>query len=429
MTDLTSRDFFRDKQLIDDPYPYFEALRTKCPVLHEDHHDVTMVTGWQEAVDIYNDADTFSSCISVTGPFPGFPVPLEGDDVTELIKEHRDEIPFSDQLPTLDPPTHTNHRALMMRLITPKRLKENEDAMWQIADEMLDEFLAPGQGEFVSGFAGPFTLRVIADLLGVPDEDRDGLIERLKRGTHGSGLGSTDDKTLAHTPMEYLYEVFATYVEDRRREPRDDVLTGLATAAFPDGSTPDVGDVVRVATNVFSAGQETTVRLLGTALKVLGERPDIQQALRADRSLIPNFIEEALRIESPVKGDFRLSRVPITLGDNELAAGTTVMVLNGAANRDPRRFEDPDTFDPDRKNARQHLAFGRGIHSCPGAPLARAETRVAIERLLDRTADIRISEEHHGSAGNRRYRYIPTYILRGLTELHLEFTLSGHDGR
>jgi cytochrome P450 family 150 subfamily A5 len=429
VTDLTSRDFFRDDQLIDDPYPYFEALRRKCPVVREDHHGVTMVTGWQEAVDIYNDADTFSSCTSVTGPFPGFPVPLEGDDVTELIEEHRDELPFSDQLPTLDPPTHTNHRALMMRLITPKRLKENEDAMWQIADRMLGDFLAPGEGEFINGFAGPFTLRVIADLLGVPDEDREGLIERLRRGRHGGGLGSTDEKTLSHTPMEYLYEVFATYVEDRRREPRDDVLTGLATATFPDGSTPDVSDVVRVATNVFSAGQETTVRLLGTALKVLGEQPDIQQALRADRSLIPNFIEEALRIESPVKGDFRLSRVPITLADNELGAGTTVMVLNGAANRDPRRFEDPDTFDPVRKNARQHLAFGRGIHSCPGAPLARAETRVAIERLLDRTADIRISEKKHGPAGDRRFRYIPTYILRGLTELHLEFTLTGDDGR
>jgi cytochrome P450 len=348
VTDLTSRDFFRDDQLIDDPYPYFEALRRKCPVAREDRHGVTMVTGWQEAVDIYNDAETFSSCTAVTGPFPGFPVPLEGDDVTELIEKHRDELPFSDQLPTLDPPTHTNHRALMMRLITPKRLKENEDAMWQIADDMLGDFLAPGEGEFINGLAGPFTLRVIADLLGVPDEDRDGLIERLRRGTHGGGLGSTDEKTLSHTPMEYLYEVFATYVEDRRREPRDDVLTGLATATFPDGSTPEVGDVVRVATNVFSAGQETTVRLLGTALKVLGERPDIQRALRADRSLIPNFIEEALRIESPVKGDFRLSRVPITLGDNDLTAGTTVMVLNGAANRDPRRFEDPDTFDPVR---------------------------------------------------------------------------------
>jgi cytochrome P450 len=310
-----------------------------------------------------------------------------------------------------------------MRLITPKRLKENEDAMWRLADEVLDDFLTGGEGEFIKDFAAPFTLLVIADLLGIPDEDREDFVNGIQQHS-GGGIGSTSKGALAHSPLEFLYGQFATYVEDRRREPRDDVLTGLATATFPDGSIPDVGDVARVATNVFSAGQETTVRLLGTALKVLGDQPDIQRQLREDRSLLPNFIEEALRIEGPIKGDFRLSRVPVTIGETELGAGTTVMVINGAANRDPRRFTDPDTFDPARKNARQHLAFGRGIHSCPGAPLARAETRVGLERLLDRTTDIRISEGHHGPAGDRRYQYIPTYILRGLTSLHLEFDLA-----
>ncbi|ORA36484.1 cytochrome P450 [Mycobacterium aquaticum] len=421
--DPTGIDFFRDERLVDNPYPYFEALRDKCPVSREDHYGVTMVTGWDEAVAVYNDEETFSSCISVTGPFPGFPVPLEGrsaDEVTELIDKHRNELPFSDQLPTLDPPTHTDHRSLLMRLITPKRLKENEDAMWQLADVVLDTYLATGKGDFIKGFASPFTLLVIADLLGIPADDRAGFVEGIKQHS-GGGVGSTSKESLSHSPLEFLYGQFSEYVADRRANPREDVLTGLAEATFPDGSVPDVGDVARVATNVFSAGQETTVRLLSTALKVLGEQPDIQRRLREDRSLIPNFIEEALRIESPVKGDFRLSRCPVTVGDAELSAGTTVMVLNGAANRDPRRFQDPDTFDPARKNARQHLAFGRGIHSCPGAPLARAETRVGIERLLDRTTDIRISEAEHGPAGARRYTYIPTFILRGLTELHLEF--------
>ena len=192
---------------------------------------------------------------------------------------------------------------------------------------------------------------------------------------------------------------------------------------------PEVGDVVRVATNVFSAGQETTVRLLSTALKVIGDQPDIQRKLREDRSLLPNFIEECLRIESPVKGDFRLSRVPTTVGEQAVGAGCTVMVINGAANRDPRRFEDPDTFDPSEE--RPPAPCLRPRHpQCPGAPLARAETRVGLERLLDRTTDIRISEAHHGPAGDRRYQYIPTYILRGLTELHLEFDLveSSRDG-
>lgn len=424
----SSPDFFADARLVDDPYPYLAALRIRCPVTREDHHNVTMVTGWQEAVDVYNDAETWSSCISVTDPFPGFPVPLEGERVSEQIEKHRDELPFSDQLPTLDPPTHTDHRALLMRLITPKRLKENEDAMWELGDHVLDDYLCDGSGEFIEGFAEPFTFLVIADLLGIPSEDRSELIASMRQHAD-DGLGSTGEGSLSHSPLGFLYSRFTSYIEDRRREPRADVLTGLATATFPDGSTPHVSEVARVATNVFSAGQETTVRLLSTAVKILAESSAIQRSLRDDRSLIPNFIEETLRFESPVKGDFRLTRFPTNVGGVELSAGTTAMVLNGAANRDPRRFEFPDVFDPARRNARQHLAFGRGIHSCPGAPLARAETRVAIERLLDRTLDIRISEDEHGRPDGRRYRYVPTYILRGLTELHLEFSPASDRGQ
>jgi cytochrome P450 len=417
-------DFFRDQTLVADPYPYFEFMREQCPVRREPNHDVVMVTGYDEAIAVYHDTETFSSCNSVTGPFPGFPVPLVGDDVSDLIAEHRDELPMSDQLPTLDPPVHTAHRGLLMRLITPKRLKENEAFMWRLADRTIDEFAGAGACEFVTQYAGPFAMLVVADLLGVPEEDHE--IFRAALGPRpGRTIGSTGHDELSLNPLEFLYQRFSTYVEDRRGEPRADVLTGLATATFPDGSTPEVIDVVRIAANLFAAGQETTVRLLATALLLLGERPDLQQQMRDERDRIPNFVEEALRFESPIKGDFRLSRVPSTLGGIDVPAGTTVMVLNGAANRDPRRFENPDEFDVGRANARQHIAFGHGVHTCPGAPLARAEARVSLERILDRLGDIRISEAEHGPAGARRYQYAPTYILRGLSRLHLKFTEVG----
>ncbi len=262
---------------------------------------------------------------------------------------------------------------------------------------------------------------MIADLLGVPEADHPKFLERL--GGRGN-VGSTEG-AMTHNPLEFLYEQFSAYVEDRRREPRGDVLTGLASATFPDGSLPEVIDVVRIAANLFAAGQETTVRLLGAAFQLMGERPDLQQLLRRERDRVPNFIEETLRIESPVKGDFRLARTGTTVGGVDVPAGTTLMVLNGAANRDPRHFEDPTEFQVDRANARQHLAFGFGIHACPGSPLARAETRVSIERLLDRMADIRISEAEHGPPDARRYEYAPTFILRGLQQLHLEYTPVG----
>ncbi|SBS70839.1 Cytochrome P450 [uncultured Mycobacterium sp.] len=426
MTDVDSVNFFMDRDVVADPYPYLEALQARCPVSREPHKGVWMVTGWEEATEVAGDADRFSSCIAVTGPFPGFPVPVEGrDDVAELIAAHRDELPFNDQLPALDPPVHTDHRALLMRLITPKRLKENEDGMWTMVDRVLDDFLVGSGGELISGFAQPFTLVIIADLLGVPDADRDEFLAEMQRGGHhGGGIGSVKGESLAKSPLEYLYDKFIAYIEDRRANPRGDVLSEMAAATFPDGSVPDPGDVARVAANLYSAGQETTVRLLSAALQIIGDRPDIQAQLRADRSKVGNFIEEALRFEGPVKGDFRLSTVPVTLGGVDVPSGSTLMIVQAAANRDPRRFADPNTFDPARSNARQHIAFGRGIHSCPGAPLARAEARVALERLLDRTTDIRISEEHHGPADARKYNYVPTYILRGLTELHLEFDLA-----
>jgi cytochrome P450 family 150 subfamily A5 len=424
VTDFDAIDFFRDSAFIADPYPYFEFLREQCPVRREPHHEVVMVTGYEEAISVFHDTETFSSCNSVTGPFPGFPVPLEGDDVSALIEQHRDELPFSDQLPTLDPPTHTAHRALLMRLITPKRLRENEAFMWRLADRQIGEFISNGECEFASEFASPFALLVIADLLGVPETDHEMFRSELAARRPSRAIGSTET-AMEHSPLEFLYARFTDYVEDRRRNPREDVMTGLATATFPDGSRPEVIDVVRVAVNLFAAGQETTVRLLVGAFQLLGERPELQDLLRAERDRIPNFVEEMLRFESPIKGDFRLSRVAATVGGVDIAAGTTVMVLNGAANRDPRRFEHADQFEIDRTNARQHIAFGHGIHSCPGAPLARAEGCVSVERLLARMHDISISETHHGPPDARRYEYAPTYILRGLKRLHLKFTPIG----
>jgi len=421
-----TEDFFRDDdQLLVDPYPYFESLRAQCPVTREPYHDVVMITGYEEVMAVYNDAETFSSCTAVTGPFPGFPVPLEGDDISALIEEHRDELPMSDQLPTLDPPKHTDHRALLMRLITPKRLRGNEEFMWRLADRQLDTFLSRGECEFIGEFASPFAMLVIADLLGVPEEDHPRFVAALLHGQADHGMiGSTSEDGIALSPLEYLYQQFTSYVEDRRLTPGEDVLTGLATATFPDGSIPEVIDVVRVAANLFAAGQETTVRLLGSALQLIAEDPDLQQLLREERHRIPNFIEETLRMESPIKGDFRLSKVPTTVGGVDLPAGTTVMLVNAAANRDPRRFDDPATFDSERENARHHLAFGRGIHTCPGAPLARTEARVSLERILDRTTEIRLSDEKHGPAGARHFQYVPTFILRGVTRLFLEFTPS-----
>jgi cytochrome P450 len=421
MPEFDAVDFFRARPLYQDPYPYYEYLRAHGPVWREPHHDVVMVTGYDEVIAVLNDTVNFSSCNTVIGPWARFPVPLEGDDVSDVIEAHRDGLPFSDQLPSFDPPKHTAHRALLMRLITPKRLRENEEFMWRLADRQLDEFLARGRCEFVAEYANPFTLLVIADLLGVPEADHDTFRAELqgsdRERMHGAGGGD-----LHHQPLGFLYDRFTAYIEDRRRDPRPGVMTELATARFPDGTLPAVHDVMLIAANLFAAGQETTARMLSTALRYLAEQPELQAALRADRSLVPALVEEVVRVESPIQGNFRLSRRAVTVGDVEIPPGTTVMVIEGAANRDPSQFDAPASLHLDRANGRQHVGFGFGVHACAGAPLARAEGRVSLERILDRMLDIRVNESEHGAPDARRYHYTPIYMLRGLEALHLEFT-------
>jgi cytochrome P450 len=425
-TNFDQVDFFSDASLLDDPYPYFEHLRSKCPVTPLPHHGVVAVSGHEEATDVYRNAETFSSCNSVIGPFATFPEPLEGDDVSPIIERYRHQLPMNEHMVTMDPPQHTQERALLMRLITPKRLKQNEDFMWRLADRQLDEVLDEGRCEFISAYSKPFAMLAVADLLGVPESEHQRFREGFGLSASPGELGGTEGPGL--NALDWLDDYFATYVEDRRRQPRKDVLTDLALATYPDGSTPDVTAVVRSATFLFAAGQETTARLLATAMRYLCDYPQLQDELREHRERIPDFIEETLRIESPVKADFRLARRATTVGGVEIRPGTPVMLLNGAANRDPRRFECPAEFRLDRANAKEHIAFGRGAHACPGGPLARAEGRISLERILDRMRNIRLSEEHHGPAAARHFEYEPTWVLRGLRQIHIEFT-PAHDER
>ena len=420
MTDFTTIDYFSDESVAADTYPYFDFLLEGRRVWREPYHEVVMVAGHEEVLAVMRDTASFSNCNIVAGPSFRFPVELTGDDVTDLVEAHRDEVPMSDQIITFDPPKHTAHRGLLMGLITPKRLKENEEFMWRLADRQLDQVLPAGHCEFIEDFAQPYTLLVIADLLGVPESDHPSLLREAGMGRRLVSE-SGEDEGVPHHPLDFLYGYFSERIEQLRNEPRGDVLTGMAQATFPDGSIPEPMDVARIAANLFAAGQETTVRLLSTALRLICDQPGLQQQLRGNRKLIPRFIEETLRLESPIKGAFRLALKTTTLAGVEIPAGTTVMLLHGATGRDPRRFECPAELRIDRPNVRQHISFGHGIHTCPGAPLARAEGRVVMERLFDRTTEIRVSEAAHGPAGARRYDYLPTYMIHGLTKLNLEF--------
>ena len=251
------------------------------------HLGVVAVTGYDETSEVYRDNETFSSCNSVIGPFATFPVPLDGDDVNDIVDRYRDQLPMHEHMVTMDPPDHTRERALLMRLITPKRLKDNEAIHVAARREQLDEFVGEGRCEFISAYTQPFAMLVVADLLGVPEEDhqrfRDGFGLTGTVGEVGAGEGGSPGEN----PLAWLDEWFTEYIEDRRRQPRKDVLTDLALATYPDGTTPEVSAVVRTSTFLFAAGQETSARLLAAALKHLAEHPELQDELRADRNGSP----------------------------------------------------------------------------------------------------------------------------------------------
>ncbi len=422
MTDFSTLDFYTDTSLVENPYPFFEYLRSQGPITPlPTRNNALAVTGYKEAIEILNDPVIFSSGNAATGPNPELPFEPEGDDITEQLNEHRDELIANGLVVCKDGEEHNKHRSLMMSLFTPTRLKANEEFMEKLTDKLLNDFVDQGKCNLIADYATPFATLVIADLLGIPDEDRITFCEKLgpPPGAVADDVSYEDSQVLG---MTFLFEYFGQYISDRMEEPKGDILSQFAQAKFPDGSAPELGDLVWISAFLFGAGQDTTARLLGACLRVFCENPELQEQVRNDRSLIPSFIEEVVRYEGAVKCAHRLATKTTTVAGVEIKAGTHVALLYGACNRDPREFEAPEQIILNRPNARKHLGFGRGKHTCAGAPLAKAEVTISLNRILDRMADIRLSEEHHGKEGERRFNYEPIYTLRALKDLHIEFT-------
>lgn len=419
--DPTERDYFTDQSVLLDPYEYFEEIRAKGPVYQLRNRDILVVTGYEEAVEVLGNARDFSSIIGVPGA--AFPLPFEpqSDDISEELEAQRNYFPGGNLVVTFDDARHTDMRSILNRLFLPSRLKANLEFMEEFADELVREAVARGGCEVVNGMATPYVTLVIADLLGVPAEDRELFREAIDAVPPVGKLGDEGNPAL-EAVMQFLGEYFARYIQDRRNNPRDDVLTTLATATYPDGSTPDLMDVVSQAAFLFAAGQDTSAKLLSNSLRHIIERPGLQEKLRQNTDLIPSLLEEVLRLEGSTKATFRVARRKTRIGDIEVPAGKRVVVALAAANRDPRRWEDPADFQFDRPRIREHLAFSRGPHTCVGAPLARAEVRVMLERFFEHTSDIKLSEEKHGKPGHRHLEYEPSFIIRGLANLYLDLT-------
>jgi cytochrome P450 len=413
------RDFFTDHSVLNDPYDYFEEMFTKSPVLQLKDRDVVIVTGFEESLEVLRNTQDFSSAIAPTGA--GVPLPFEpkGDDITAQIEAHRAQMLGANLLVAYDDTPHSFSRSILNRLFTPSRLKANEDFMRDYADKLARDAVAKGRCELINDIATPYVTLVIADLLGVPEGDRE-LFRQVIDAAPPPGNMDADDKPTSVSPLEYMAGFFVKYIQERRAAPRADVLNDLASAKYPDDSSPEVMELVRLATFLFGAGQDTSAKLIGNSMRFLVEVPGLQQQLRDNRALIPAFLEEALRLEGSTKATFRVARKKTKIGAMDIPAGKRVVVALAAANRDPRRWENPKEFKLDRPRIKEHLAFGRGAHVCAGAPLARTEVRVLFDRFLEHTAEITFAEDKHGKPGNRQLHYEPSFIIRGLAKLHID---------
>jgi len=347
-----------------DPYPTYQALRDDHPVYWSHASRSWVLSRHADVGAALDDPGTFSSASGI------YPTP-RGIDMTQL---------FLPMMIMTDPPRHSQLRTLVSRAFTPRRISRLEAGVDTLANQLLDDATAGTECNVVTEVAGPLPAMVIADLLGVPGTDRHQFREwstalvqaRPDEQPGGPGM----------TAAAALYSYFEAFLEQRRQEPKDDLLSDLVGAEV-NGQRLSQDELLGFCLLLLVAGHETTSNLISNGTVILAQNTAARERLVADPTLIPQAVEELLRFDSPVQGLSRTLTRSVTIHDTSLEAGDNVLLLYGSANRDERAFPNPDTFDIDRTVDNQ-LAFGHGIHFCLGAALARLEARIAFTGLLQR---------------------------------------------
>ena len=394
---------------LEDPYPAYEQLRREAPVAELPGTGMWLVTRHADILDALSRPEDFSSHL-VGLLYVG----ADGD--ATLVDAGGGEGGAVDVLATTDPPDHTAHRKFVSTAFTNRRMADLEPSVRAFVETQLANGLhtglESGRIDWVADVALPMPITIVAGVLGLPVADTDRLQFWSDRGIELlSGLATPEQLLECSRDIADFTAYLIARIVEAKTSTADTVVATLGRAAR-DGELTDL-EAASMLLQLVSAGSDSTSSLVGSAARLLAEQPELQDALRADPTSIPAFVEEAVRLESPFRGHFRVAARDTELGGVPIAAGTRMMLLWGAANRDPDAFADPTSVDLDRSAHERHVAFGRGIHFCVGAPLARLETRVALEVLLERTRSFRLADDappHH----------IPSLFVRRLADLELE---------
>ncbi|MGH9271323.1 MAG: cytochrome P450, partial [Ilumatobacteraceae bacterium] len=320
-----------------------------------------------------------------------------------------------------DPPDHVRQRKLVNRAFTPPKVRALEPRIYEVAHQLVDDFADRGHAELVHDYGVLLPLTIIAECLGVADDE----LPKFKQWSDdfvaiiGNHDMDRDQLRALLLSQNEFFVYFGRKVEERRANPHDDLISDVVHATLDGEPLPDE-EVLAMLNQFLVAGNETTTKLIASAVRILLEQPDTMQRLRDDPSLIPGFVEEALRLETPVQGLYRTAVEDTEVGGVPIKAGDHLMLIYAAGNRDPDRFADPGAVDPCRPGLMSHLSFGHGEHFCLGAALARAEGRIAIEVLLERLDDLRPAD----GVTLAELDYEPSYVLHGLKTLPVQFTVA-----
>ena len=361
-----------------DPYPTWKRLRDETPIYYNDKYDFYAVSRYDDVERCSVDWRTY---ISGKG------------SVLEIIKAGM-EMPPGNIL-FEDPPAHDVHRALLSRVFTPKRIADIEPKVREFCARSLDPLVGAGRFDFIRDLGAQMPMRTIGMLLGIPEEDQEAIRERIDEGFRMEA-GTMPDQNSATMGLAFGDD-FVDYVEWRSKHPSDDLMTDLLNVEFEDETgtvrTLTRAEILNYVGLLNAAGNETTTRLIGWTGKVLAQHPDQRQELAADRSLIPQAIEELLRYEAPSPVQARFVTRDVEHYGRLVPHGAMMVLLTAAGNRDERHFDEPDRFDIHRV-IDHHLSFGYGIHFCLGSHLARLEGRVALDEVLERFPTWEIDWEH-----------------------------------
>lgn len=400
------------------PHAYYAKMRSEQPLFPADRGDteVLIVTRHQDVVDLVLDAKSFSSHFDLSG----IPVSKELIDRMRALYKEKKGYPRVHTMLTADQPEHTRYRKLVNKAFTPRAINGLAPEIRRIASNLADG-VEGGPVNFVEAFAVPLPMTAIARALNVPD---DRLID-FKRWSDdaiaGIGTDISDDRRVeAESSVIEFQHYFAEQLEARRSDPSDDILSNLLNARI-DKSDGDLGaealtmsEMLSIIQQLLVAGNETTTKVLTETIRLLAEHPDQWQQLRDDPSRARQVAEEAIRLSTPTQGMYRVATADTRIGDFDVTKGTSVIAMFASANRDEQVFNDPNTFNPDREGLTNHIAFGKGIHYCLGANLARLELVTALEELSGRYSSVSLTE-------NNNFPYDASFMLRGLQHLEVVF--------